>query len=65
MYQLRFNGYFEVEDPSLFLEELETLKKKHNAYFFGRPVLQDLGHYVDFQEVKEEPPKEESKNEEV
>lgn len=65
MYQLRFNGYFETEDPSAFLEELEVLKKKQNVYFFGNPVLQDLGHYVDFQEVVEESPTEESKNEEV
>ena len=52
MYQLKLNGYFELEDPSGFLEELEELKKKYDAYFFGHPVLQDLGHYVDFQKVE-------------
>lgn len=53
MYQLQFRGYFELEDPSGFLEELEPLKKKFNAYFFGKPILQDIGHYVDFQKVEE------------
>lgn len=53
MYQLRLNGYFELEDPNGFLEELEELKKKHDAYFFGHPVLQDLGHYVDFQKIED------------
>ena len=49
MYTLTFNGYFEVEYPNEFLADLEELKKKHDVYFFGKPVLQDLGHYVDFQ----------------
>lgn len=49
MYQLTFNGYFEVEYPNEFLAELEQLKKKHDVYFFGEPILRDLGHYVDFQ----------------
>jgi hypothetical protein len=49
MYTLTFNGYFEVEYPNEFLAELEELKEKHGAYFFGQPILQDLGHYVDFQ----------------
>ncbi len=49
MYQLTFNGYFEVEYPDEFLAELEELQKKHDAYFFGQPILRDLGHYVDFQ----------------
>ncbi len=49
MYQLTFNGYFEVEYPDEFLAELEELKKKHDVYFFGQPILRDLGHYVDFQ----------------
>lgn len=49
MYQLSFNGYFEVEYPSEFLAELEELKKKHDVYFFGQPILRDIGYYVDFQ----------------
>lgn len=53
MYQLKLNGYFEVEDPNGFLAELEQLKKRFDAYFFGHPVLQDLGHYVDFQKVED------------
>lgn len=49
MYTLTFNGYFEVEYPDEFLADLEELKKKHDAYFFGHPIIQDIGHYVDFQ----------------
>lgn len=49
MYTLIFNGHFEVEHPDEFLAELEELKKKHDAYFFGQPILQNLGNYVDFQ----------------
>lgn len=54
MYQLKFNGYFEVEDPTGFMEELEVLKKKYDAYFFGNPALIDLGHYVDFQKIEDD-----------
>ena len=54
MYSLIFNGEFQLESPSEFLAELEELKKKHNADFFGKPVLRDLGHYVDFQKIDEE-----------
>ena len=61
MYTLTFKGYFEVEDPNKFLTELEELKKKHDAYFFGTPVLQDLGHYVDFQKEDSRTVIEESK----
>ena len=49
MYNLTFNGYFEVEYPNEFLAEFEELKKKHNVYFIGHRILQDLGHYVDYQ----------------
>lgn len=54
MYSLIFNGEFQLENPSEFLAELEELKKKHNVDFFGKPVLRDLGHYVDFQKIDEE-----------
>ena len=49
MYTLTFKGYFEVDYPDEFLADLEELKKKHDVYFFGRTVMQDMGHYVDFQ----------------
>lgn len=54
MYSLIFNGEFQLESPSEFLAELEELKKKYDADFFGKPVLRDLGHYVDFQKINEE-----------
>lgn len=58
MYTLSFNGYFEVEYPNEFLAELEELKKKHDVHFFGHPILQDLGHYVDYQKQEENESKE-------
>lgn len=53
MYSLVFNGRFELEYPNEFLADLEELKKKHNCEFYGRPDLQNLGHYVDFQRIEE------------
>ena len=58
MYNLTFNGYFELEYPNEFLAELEELKKKHDVHFIGRPILQDLGHYVDYQKQEENESKE-------
>lgn len=53
MFALIFNGEFQLEYPNEFLVELEELKKKHNVEFFGKPVLQDLGQYVDFQKIED------------
>jgi hypothetical protein len=54
MYSLSFNGEFQLEYPNEFLAELEELKKKHNCDFFGKPVLRNLGNYVDFQKIEDE-----------
>lgn len=62
MYTLTFNGYFEVEHPDEFLADLEELKKKHDAYFFGQHILQNLGNYVDFQKEDSTPVEEEPTN---
>ena len=53
MYSLVFNGEFQLEYPNEFLADLEELKKKHGCDFFGKPVLRDLGHYVDFQKIED------------
>ena len=60
MFTLTFNGSFELEYPNEFLEDLEELKKKHDVKFFGNPIIQNLGNYVDFQKIE---PIEESTNE--
>lgn len=52
MYSLIFSGHFELEYPNEFLAELDGLMKKHNCDWFGHPVLQNLGNYVDFQKVE-------------
>lgn len=52
MYSLVFKGHFELDYPNEFLADLEELKKKHNCEFYGKPDLQNLGHYVDFQKIE-------------
>ena len=63
MFNLQFNGVFELEYPNEFLEDLEELKKKHDVHFTGRIAVQDLGHYVDYQKIEDpvtvDPPVEE------
>lgn len=53
MFNLAFNGQFELEYPNEFLADLEELKKKHNVTFFGKVITQNLGTYVDFQKIDE------------
>lgn len=65
MFILTFNGEFQLEYPNEFLADLEELKKKHNVEFFGKPILRDIGHYVDFQKIEDEPKVEDVSNEEV
>ena len=67
MYTLIFNGEFQLKYPNEFLAELEELKKKHEVEFFGKPILRNIGEYVDFQqvEVEDRPRIEETPNEEV
>ena len=64
MYSLIFNGEFQLEYPNEFLADLEELKKKHDWDFFGKPVLRDLGHYVDFQKIEDNPEVVENNSEE-
>ena len=54
MFNLIFNGYFEVKYPQEFLDDLEEIKKKHDAHFMGRVNLRDLGEYVDYQKIEDE-----------
>ena len=65
MFVLTFNGEFQLEYPSEFLADLEELKKKHDCEFFGKPILRDIGHYVDFQKIEDEPEIKETPNEEI
>ena len=55
MYSLVFNGEFQLEYPNEFLADLEKLLEKHKCDFFGKPDLQNLGTYVDFQRIEDEP----------
>ena len=63
MYTLVFNGEFQLKYPNEFLADLEELKKKHNCEFFGKPILRDIGEYVDFQKVEPVDVKSETNNE--
>ncbi len=63
MFNLIFNGYFEVKYPQEFLDDLEEVKKKHDAHFMGRVNLRDLGEYVDYQKIEDEPVETSNNNE--
>ena len=65
MFVLTFNGEFQLKYPNEFLADLEELKKKHNVEFFGKPILRDIGEYVDFQKIENELEIKETPNEEV
>ena len=65
MYTLIFNGEFQLKYPNEFLADLEELKKKHDAEFFGKPILRDIGEYVDFQKIEDELEIKETPNEEI
>jgi hypothetical protein len=52
MYNLVFNGYFELSYPNEFLADLKELMQKHNCSYFGQFALKDLGTYIDFQEAE-------------
>jgi len=65
MFVLTFNGEFQLKYPNEFLADLEELKKKHNVEFFGKPILRDIGEYVDFQKIEDELEIKETPNEEV
>jgi len=65
MFILTFNGEFQLKYPNEFLAELEDLKKKHNVEFFGKPILRDIGEYVDFQKIENESEIKETSNEEI
>lgn len=65
MFVLTFSGEFQLKYPNEFLADLEELKKKHNVEFFGKPILRDIGEYVDFQKIEDELEIKETPNEEV
>lgn len=58
MYNLTFNGRFQLENPREFLHDLQELLDKHSVEFYGTVNQEDLGRYVDFQKI-EEPTKDE------
>ena len=49
MFNLIFDGVFELKYPNEFIEDLNQLKEKHDAHFMGKIRMQDLGEYVDYQ----------------
>lgn len=53
MYNLIFDGKFEVQYPNEFLEDLRKIQEKHNCAFFGNVKYSNLGDYIDFQEIKD------------
>lgn len=65
MFTLVFNGEFQLEYPGEFLEDLEQLKSKHNVVFHGKPIIRDIGNYVDFQKIDDESIVEEQGNEQI
>lgn len=65
MFVLTFNGEFQLKYPNEFLADLEELKKKHDVEFFGKPILRDIGEYVDFQKIEDELEIKETPNEEI
>lgn len=65
MFVLTFNGEFQLKYPNEFLADLEELKNKHNVEFFGKPILRDIGEYIDFQKIEDELEIKETPNEEV
>lgn len=65
MFTLVFNGEFQLEYPGEFLEDLEQLKNKHNVVFHGKPIIRDIGNYVDFQKIDDESIIEEQGNEQI
>ena len=58
MFALTFNGRFEVKNPDEFLQDLQELLKKHSVEYFGNVHTNNLGEYVDFQKIEEDPIKE-------
>ena len=53
MFNVIFNGEFEVKYPNEFIDDLNKLLYRHNGHFTGNVHLQNLGEYVDFQEICE------------
>lgn len=49
MWAVKFDGYFEIEDPTTFINEINVLLNKSNGTFQGTVERQNLGDYVDFQ----------------
>lgn len=63
MFNLIFNGVFELKYPQEFLDDLEELKKKHDAHYMGKVNLQNLGEYVDYQKIEDDPVETSNNNE--
>ena len=55
MFSLRFNGKFEVENIDDFLHDIQEVIKKHKVEYFGNIQTENLGQYVDFQKIEDEP----------
>jgi hypothetical protein len=53
MFNLIFDGIFELKYPTEFIEDLEKLKQKHDVHFTGNIRTQDIGEYVDFQKIED------------
>lgn len=62
MFVLTFNGRFELQNPEEFLQDMRELLIKHKVEYFGNIQTENLGEYVDFQKIEDEPI-EEKKNE--
>ena len=55
MFSIALEGHFELNEPEEFLQDLQELIKKHKAEYFGRTNVINLGEYVDFQKIEDEP----------
>lgn len=55
MFSVVLDGRFELNDADEFLQDLQELIKKHNADYFGKTNIVNLGEYVDFQKIEDEP----------
>lgn len=53
MYNLTFNGRFELENPDSFLARLKEISEIEHAEYYGNISTEDLGRYVDFQKIEE------------
>lgn len=55
MFSLVLEGHFELNEPEEFLQDLQELIKKHKVDYFGKTNVINLGEYIDFQKIEDEP----------